>query len=367
MLFSDNQAGFEFSRFSSAVWLLIFSVILASFSRNGIGVFNIEYLSFIQYCVLYLLWMHILKQSSKGFTQAQLKKILYRLLLTFVVLNALLSLGSYLRLDGTLFIADNFYNAQTHIDGVLQNATLGDGKTARRIIGMFSSSTQLGAFGALSVLLLNALSDRSRDYIHFVLGSIVVISSESRTALLILALLLVIYLRKKGVLFYVLALLAGVVFYQYMDLFLGERVLDSLTSFDSFRTTGDKQRVYYWLLFFKRLADDPFILVYGLREISTSISSKRNFFESEYLNLISRAGIVGLGFYLMLLRELLRKVNRIGDGRTKFFMSFYVKLFLLLGVTQGMFFSPRFIVLNAIVFLAATKLLHEKNSIPHSS
>jgi hypothetical protein len=364
----NSQLGFSLSRITISMFLMILSVIVASVLRYGLLEMRIDYKSFIQYCFLYILWMFILRQIFKDYRPSRVKNTVYWTLLIFLVFNGILSVGSYLELHEILFIVDNLYSAETIIDGVMQSATLGDGTSARRTIGMFSSSTQLGAFGALGILMLNGLDDGSRNYVHIFLGTLVVISSESRTALVILILVAFISLRKNGAAAYVFILpIFGLTLYLFKDLLLSERVLNSLNSVESFKNTGEKQRLFYWLLFLKRVTDDPLILAYGLEEIASNIVSKKNFFESEYFNLVARAGILGLSIYIGLLLDLFKKVNRIFNERFRYYFKYYVLFFIILGVTQGMFFSPRFILLNAIVYTAVLRMSDEKYCLPHNT
>lgn len=309
------------------------------------------------FCILRMFWRdHGLRIGSN---------LIVSIFGIFLFSNAFLSVGSFVGFPPVLWICDNVYSTYNVIDGVLQTSTLGDGTTLRRTIGMFSSSTQLGSFGTLALLILCGFKEKAVMTLYVLLSFAIVVSSESRTALGVFFLVVFYIYAKKSPRQLIILFILALLMIAFRNQILSDRVLDSIDSVENFSKTGEKQRVFYWLLFFQRVANDPFILLYGLDEIATSIPSKRNFFENEYFNMVSRGGLFGLVAFLSiyplkLVKRSALNVLRIG------YLRIYMFTIIVLGMVQGLFFSPRFILINAIVFsfIAAN---HQNNELRDNS
>lgn len=340
---------FRVDRTRVAISLLIFTVIFTSFLRNGIGFNNLDYKSFIMYCLMYLIWFCILNMFWRDHGVKLGTNLIGSIIGIFLLINSILSIGSYVGFPPVLWICDNMYSSFNVIDGVIQSSTMGDGTTLRRTTGMFSSSTQLGSFGILALLILFGFKEKVVMSYHVLFSLAIVVSSESRTALgVFFVVLLYIYFNRSPMHLIVLIVLLMVLI-ACRDIILSDRVLDAMNSVENFSKTGEKQRLFYWLLFFDRVAHDPYILVYGLDEISTSVPNRRNFFENEYFNMVSRGGLLALVAFLSiyplhLVKRSTLNVTRIG------YLRIYMFTIIVLGMVQGLFFSPRFILINAIVF-----------------
>lgn len=176
--------------------------------------------------------------------------------------------------------------------------------TDNRSFAIFSASNQYGLFSTIGVVVILLLRIHKKISvlkfgILFALCCIIVISSQSRTALFLfgMALFFVIYnatTQKNKLLIIPLVILLIPVFMQ----FLPQRISDTLES-DAFLVLLQQQRFRFWQSFFDNVFNLEFVVA-GLYN-QMLVDGLMQFFESGYLNVIARYGLVVFVLYVYIL------------------------------------------------------------------
>jgi hypothetical protein len=341
---------FSIFKYVTIILMIIISFSIFKYFYKGYGSL-ISHREFILMLLSFFCFFALFYYYTLNLKEELLLNSISKVLQFFILFTSLLALFSYVNIDFIRNFHFNYYNFIVAREGFSDFPLLPPQIDLKRsVFSTFSSQNQFGSFASLSLLICTFLYKSNyilkfQYYIIIALLIVIVITSESRTALIVFALLVILILFKqykiKIILFVPLLILFGILLFP----FLGERTYLLFSSSDEIFELGYKQRFIFWQLFLESVFGDGSILIIGLNKSNNLIS----FFESGYLNMIARGGLIGLYFYLIILIYPLKYLNRKKNANT-FYLKYFIILLLFLEISQGVWLSFRMNFFSAIVF-----------------
>jgi hypothetical protein len=297
----------------------------------------------IFFCFLALIYYYSF-DLEKGFLLKSISKIFY----FFILFTSSLALFSYIDILGVRDFHFNYYNftiADPFFDYLLLSRDI---DIKRSVFSTFSNQTQFGSFGSLGFLVCtyfykNRYYNKNQYFLLFLLFLTIVITSESRTALIVFFITSLLVFYDKFGLKTLLFMPIVVLFWFFVFPFLSERTLLLFSSDQEVLELGYSQRGLFWDLFIDKIKESYYILLIGLPKSN----GYTQFFESGYLNMINRGGIFGLFFYFLLLLKPIKYIKY----KQNHYLKFFIFLLLFLEISQGVWLSFRMNFISAIAFL----------------
>lgn len=238
--------------------------------------------------------------------------------------------------------------------------------SAKRIIGTFGNPNENGIFFLFLTLFYStqvkysAKVFTSFNFYALIASSIMVVLTQSRTSMLVLAILFLLHLiyhwKNKA---YILVEIINVSFIAFILFSTNESAMDYInnTSIVVTENSSVMGRMEVWKLLLNQWLEKPF---FGYGPNKNYLYSNNIYPENEYIFFLWRYGIIGLAFFGYLL---LQPFFMLGKSALK--NEFAVGLFVILSVsalTNVPFFNPKFIFIIAISYgyLTTLKLQHSK-------
>ncbi len=297
-----------------------------------------------------------------------------------IFLNILLYIGTIASFFGLLFYLSIpmvqdfqriFYEFKfTGIDGSIFSLTDQAIKN-NRPYSIFSSANQYGIFATfLSIpftyLFLNRSVAKSKYYFVLLISVIIAITSQSRTALILLILTNgVLILRGKStnrkLIFAFVILLCAII----LPLFIPERVEESF-SMDKFIVLIFDQRIDHWQSFFS--TDLTYSILFAGIVNEALKDGFLKLFESGHLNIIARYGLVFFIIYSLIYYKNYKYSEATYQNKhmkkMKNIISYSIVILFLSEVFQGTLFTLRYEFIFSIYFSIAL-VLTENEKINH--
>ncbi len=345
---------------------LIFSLIFCSLLRHIVNnqeqIFS--YPDFINSIIIFVVMILL---SNKFFVNFSVKECYTKcsdVLFFAICFNVILATFSYLHIEPIRSIHNLFYNFSYTEDGVTYNLLEQQALSSHfGVFATFSAQNQFGAFSYLMLIIFSFFREKhiitsSKFLLTAIFLLLIAIASESRTTLMfftLVSIFLIFRFYKVGAIFVAPFLVAA--FILIMP-YLGERVSFLFGgSSDDFVELTEKQRLFFWLSFFERIQEEKLFIVLGLNSSREGIE----FFESGYLNMIVRGGVLSAILYFLTIYKGLKS----SQGLIKH----YFFIFLILEVIQGTFISFRMNILNGFlvgfVLSLKYKSLYPNANSPH--
>jgi hypothetical protein len=348
--------------------VFIISLIIISSLTNlifsGFGKWD-DHRDFFLMILTFLFLFVLVTYYSNQFSKDDFYFFISKLIIFFVVFSSFLAICTYLNLFGFRGFHYAYYNFSFVDESFNINKLLSDDDSKSSVFSTFSSQNQFGSFGSLCLLISTFLfkngfyTKLNYSFITICL-IIIVFTSESRTALItfLLILFLIKFISSRIIFVFIIPLLI-IIGTQFID-FLPERVLMLFSNDADVSSLAYNQRFYFWEIFVDFIKSNPYSLFVGIPKSDNFVS----FFESGFLNMISRGGIIGLYFYMILMSFPLKYLKH--DKNTIYLKIFFYLIFFL-EISQGVWLSFRMNFFFAIVFSlilfnqSSSKLLNSVN------